>query len=267
MPIFVGGMFKSGTSIARKYIGNNPNIFSGLETNWFYLDEYYKKQNIDSLNTTAKLWSSFFKIDYQNTLKILKNKKSSEGALEAVMNEIIKNKDLKDWCDKSPPNIKYSRRILNYWSDAKIIHVIRNPFDIFASLKEAKKWDSPKEFIKRWALIFAEVDQLSKEKNYLEIRYEFLMLDTKNTVKKIFEFCNLDWDEKYSIHAPDIDEYNLVKEITGKQSTTLKRLAEPVTKNRIGIGEKIVTNKEREEIYELVSQLGLKETFNRAINL
>ena len=57
MPIFIGGMFKSGTSIARKYIGNHPNIFSGLETNWFYLDEYYKNRNIDYLNKTVKLWS------------------------------------------------------------------------------------------------------------------------------------------------------------------------------------------------------------------
>ena len=43
MPIFIGGMPKSGTTLVRKYIGNHPQIFSGLESNWFELDNFFKK--------------------------------------------------------------------------------------------------------------------------------------------------------------------------------------------------------------------------------
>ena len=47
MVIFIGGMFKSGTSLARKFLGNQNAIFSGLESNWFVLDQYFNNTNKD----------------------------------------------------------------------------------------------------------------------------------------------------------------------------------------------------------------------------
>ena len=40
-------MFKSGTSLARKFLGNHNEIFSGLESNWFELDQYFNNINKD----------------------------------------------------------------------------------------------------------------------------------------------------------------------------------------------------------------------------
>ena len=37
-PIFVGGYFKSGTSLLRALLGQHPDIASGLETHWFAID-------------------------------------------------------------------------------------------------------------------------------------------------------------------------------------------------------------------------------------
>ena len=40
-------MFKSGTSLARKFLGNHHEIFSGLESNWFELDQYFNNTHKD----------------------------------------------------------------------------------------------------------------------------------------------------------------------------------------------------------------------------
>ena len=70
MPIFVGGMFKSVTSLTRKYLGNHPNIFAGLETNWFQLDDYFKKE-ISNISDLVSMWNSFYSIDENDIYKII----------------------------------------------------------------------------------------------------------------------------------------------------------------------------------------------------
>ena len=60
MTIFIGGMYKSGTSLLRSMIGQHSAVFSGLETNWFKLsaDEF---SQISSLHHKTKI-SKFFDI-------------------------------------------------------------------------------------------------------------------------------------------------------------------------------------------------------------
>ena len=260
MPIFVGGMFKSGTSLTRKYLGNHPGIFAGLETNWFQLDNYFKSKNL-KISEIVEIWDSFYDINKNEIYKMIEISKSSEEVLDRMMQFIISKNNFIDWCDKSPPNISHGRRIFSYWKEAKIIHVIRDPYDIFGSLKQANKWDSPKEFVERWKPIFADIDYLRNQKNYIEIRYEDLILNTVKTLKKIYKFCNLKWEDIYAKHEPNKWEYKIVKKMTGKDSTTLKRLSGPITAARIGIGEKVITQREKEEIKFLIGKEGLAEEF------
>ena len=78
----------------------------------------------------------------------------------------------------------------------------------------------------------------------------------------MFTFCELDWNENYSIHNPDNKEFELVKYVM-KESTTLKRLSEPITKNRIGIHKNRLTKFEKEKIFNLVDNRGLLEEFKK----
>lgn len=263
MPIFIGGMFKSGTSLARKFLGNNPNIFSGLETNWFEFDNYFNKKEMD-INSKIDIWSSFFKIEKSKLKNTISASNSSEEVLDKLMNMIIDRKDFKEWCDKSPPNIMYGERILTYWEDAKIIHIKRDPLDVYASCKEAKKWDNPKLFVDTWSRIFSNLNLLRKSKNFHEIRYEDIILNRNRTLKNFYSFCELKWQDIYLKHIENNNEYLLVKEKTGKDSTTLKRLSEPITKKRIGIGKKRIPESEIKQIIDYIKEKDLFNEFKSA---
>ena len=265
MPVFIGGMFKSGTSLARKYIGNHPKIFSGLETNWFEFDKYFAGSNFD-INFKINVWSSFFKIDKEIIENIIQESKCSEEILDKLMNLISKKNNFYYWSEKSPPNISFGDRIIKYWKDPKIIHIIRDPLDVYSSCKQAKKWNEPEIFVETWSKIFKHTSELRKSKNYLEIHYEHIILDKINSLNRMFTFCGLDWDKKYSQHSQDKSEYSLVKKITGKDSTTLKRLGEPITKERIGIGKKFLSFEEKDKIRELVIKKNLLVEYNHASN-
>ena len=84
MVIFIGGMFKSGTSLARKFLGNHNEIFSGLESNWFELDQYFNNTKKD-IGFKIKVWSSFFKIEEELIKKIIHASYSSEEVIDRMM--------------------------------------------------------------------------------------------------------------------------------------------------------------------------------------
>ena len=79
-----------------------------------------------------------------------------------------------------------------------------------------------------------------------------MILSKDKTLQNIYSFCELDWEEKFSHHKKNNDEYLLVKEVTGKDSTTLKRLSQPITRERIGIGKNNLLNTEINEIENLL---------------
>ncbi len=258
-------MFKSGTSLTRKFLGNHPKVFAGLETNWFRLDKYFCSKDKD-ITKLINTWHSFYDIEKSTIKKIIELSSCSEEVLDKMMHHIISKKNHEEWCDKSPPNISYSERIFHYWENPKIIHVIRNPFDIFCSHKEAKKWCTPKEFVEKWANIFDNVKKLKGRDNYIEVHYEDLILDTNRTLKNIYEFCNLEWQENYKKHNPNLWEYQIVKEITGNDSSSLKRLSEEITSTRIGLYKSILTQNEKDQILKLVEVRALENEFNEALS-
>ena len=58
------------------------------------------------------------------------------------MDELARKEGKPRWAEKTPGNIAHIDRIWKAWPDAQIVHIIRDPRDIFASLVEAKKWDT-----------------------------------------------------------------------------------------------------------------------------
>lgn len=55
-PIFIGGLYKSGTSLLRAMLGQHSNIASGLETFWFDLqlnDSVYHNKQVGEEDLTC----------------------------------------------------------------------------------------------------------------------------------------------------------------------------------------------------------------------
>ena len=90
MPIFIGGMFKSGTSLLRRLIGSHPTIFAGLETNWFRLDPYFasNKLNAGLIDPIVKQWSQFNNLPIEVVTRIIRDSRSSEDSLNLLMSHL-----------------------------------------------------------------------------------------------------------------------------------------------------------------------------------
>jgi len=102
-PIFIGGLFKSGTTLLRAMLGQHSSIASGLETQWFSMDwdgmkdkEFY--DHIERLK-------NFYGIKKNLIERIVDESKNVIQVLNLFLGLYTKSLGKKRWAEKTPGNI------------------------------------------------------------------------------------------------------------------------------------------------------------------
>lgn len=225
-PVFVGGMYKSGTTLIRSIIQSHPSFTSGLETYWFDVN----LKNKLNIRTFVKKISFFYDLEYKVLFSILKKVKKTTQLIDEIMYFKMNVENKKRWVEKTPANIFYLNKIFNYWKRAKYIHIIRDPRDVYISNLVSKRYKSDRTFLKEW---FSFQKQILKEKKkykskILIIRYEDLILDKKRTYTKIFNFLNEKFIfNNYKYRAIKKDYWKVYR-YTGKTSKTLESISKSI---------------------------------------
>ena len=268
-PIFIGGLFKSGTTLIRAMLGQHSAIATGLETQWFNID-WERVRNDRSYKDIERL-GHFYGIDQKKTNQMVSKSNNVTEFLNLFLGYYTRSLSKKRWAEKTPGNILHLDKIFNSWPSAKVIHVIRDPRDVFASLKQAKKWDTCEVFSELWCLYLGAVQQFKKTLDldhqcFLEIRYETLVVQPRETMRRVIDFVGEAWEEGIANFQGKQDDYERVLLFTGKASTTLERLKEPLSRNRIGIWKDILRGEEINKIYREVEKKGLLGLMRRIEN-
>jgi hypothetical protein len=263
-PIFIGGMFKSGTSLLRAMVGQHPNIASGLETYWFDIPV----PNIESDKTQERLrqLAEFYEFEHEQVLSMAAAAGDNVAFLSALLDSYATRLGKRRWAEKTPGNIQHLDEIVAGWPDAKIVHVIRDPKDIFASLCQARKWDTVAEFGERWCKSFGARERFLRtldlnRDRYLELRYESLVQDPAETTQQLFKFLEEEWDEHVAVFSGTEDDFNRVLAVTGKASTTLERMKQPLTTGRVGIWRRILSESDVAALRNAAAEQGLLHVF------
>lgn len=257
-PVFVGGMFKSGTSLLRALLGQHPDLFAGLETHWFEMDGEGAEQRLDWL-------AEFYGEDAEALQEQLAKTRGAEAFLDAMMARAIAVADKSRWVEKTPANILHIARILAAWPDARFLHIERDPRDILASQIEAGrstvldsaaaqalagKHDIPETiagFALTWTAMVGAADAFEDApgrlgERYLKLNYESLIADTETTMRRVLSFIDADWDPAVVRFDGRGEDLALVKEVTGRTSRTLERLARPLTDKRVGLWQRVLSD-------------------------
>jgi hypothetical protein len=265
-PIFIGGMFKSGTSLLRAMLGQHSAIASGLETYWFNWD--WARRDSPEMQRTLARPAGFFDMSTDAVLALANSAATPEAFLGALMDELARSEGKPRWAEKTPGNIAHIDRIWKAWPDAQIINIVRDPRDIFASLVEAKKWDSAAEFADRWAGTIGRCEHLLAElkpgaQSYFAFRYENLIAAPDVTMRRVMDFLGEPWEPQVASFSGRPDDFDKVLEATGKASTTLERLKEPLTGERVGIWPQVLSQAQLASIREAVAARGFADLYDR----
>ena len=186
--IFIVGMPRSGTSLIEQILSSHKNVYGGGEL--IYLKKIINNKFLTSAN-----------IDISNIIQNIEN--LFKDCHDEYINKISHiNNSNKVFTDKSPLNFKYIGFIKKIFPNSKIINCKRNSLDVCWSNYKNYFGDSLpftsnlydignyykmyEDLIKFWKNIFLN--------EIYDVDYNKLIDNSEIEIKKLLEFCDLEWD-------------------------------------------------------------------------
>jgi hypothetical protein len=130
-PVVVGGCHRSGTSLVRRLLDAHPAIHCGPEVPFFR--DFYGDYIDDPLRHLRFATSARALLAEEELMELL------GAAFVALHERAAAQAGKRRWADKAPENVLYTegweRVLRGRWL---LIHVVRNPLDTLASMKEAR---------------------------------------------------------------------------------------------------------------------------------
>ncbi len=207
-PVFLIGFPRSGTTLLDTIIRSHPKIDVIEEKP--ILEEIIKKSKLLTNNSFLNLKKLNSK-DIDELRKIYFNKRL----------EYIKKEDSgKIYIDKLPLNIIYVGEIIRIFPNAKFLFSLRNPYDCILScfMQDFLLNDAMSNFINLndTAILYNSVMKLWHQ--YLNlfqikrhtIKYEDLVLNFDDTVKKVLDFLNIDWSDSIYSYRETAKERDMI---------------------------------------------------------
>lgn len=196
--IFIGGLPRSGTTLVQNLLNAHSQIYGGSE--------------FDRIPNIIDLRNKLLKSLKQQRINEYTTPEEVDLAIYNLISDLIYpiNLDSKITCisEKTPWNILFFEELLEIFPNAKFILVLRNPLDVYNSMKMVAKRSnskgvSPPDFTTdiKLAVAYMEAvyrlgDSLSRKfpNRLLCIRYEVLITKLEDEARRIFSFLEQPWE-------------------------------------------------------------------------
>lgn len=207
MPIIVGAP-RSGTTLLRFILDAHPEIAIPPETGFLTIGATLKGKGdklrerffhaVTNYPESSPAWPDFeiSAEEFRSALEEIAPFDISEG-FRAFYRLYAARFGKSRWGDKTPIyclSIDAIRRVL---PEARFIHIIRDGRDVALSLR--KMWFSPGPEMETQAAYWRQYIEAGRQSglgrpDYLEIRYEHLIANTTETLERVCDFLDLEFD-------------------------------------------------------------------------
>lgn len=203
---FVIGSPRSGTTLLRLMLDAHSDMAIPPETGFFMSEKIFSDDRekffseITTYPSESPNWGDFHvsKEHFHAEIKKLRIFNPAEG-LRAFYRVYAERFSKKRWGDKTPLHGLHMRKIQDILPEARFIHIIRDGRDAAVSLR--KQWFSPGYDIEVQAgywrnNILTMHEEGRQTLHYLEIRYEDLVNQPEDVLKKICVFLEMDFQNE-----------------------------------------------------------------------
>ena len=199
-PIYLAGIERSGTSLMYALLATHPQIAMTRRTNlWTYFNNQYGNlNNPKNLERCLSIMSQYkrlraIQIDTEMIRRDFYQGEKTYAQLFSIIEGHFAEKHGKPrWGDKSLNTERYMDDIFEVFPNAKVIHMLRDPRDRYASAKT--RWTNMKGRVGAGTAMWLESVRLAKRGQkrypgqYLVVRYEDLVAQPEEMLHKICEF-------------------------------------------------------------------------------
>lgn len=187
LPVFIVGMPRSGTTLMEQVLSSHPDVYGAGEIKNFS-------------HSAAKVLPDVHRAFVPDGLSEAQLKEIGALYVDSIRDF---DPDAKRIINKLPGNFLYAGLIHLSLPDARIIHVHRNPLDCcfscFTKLfneDNAFAYDLSElgRYCQGYLELMAEWRAVLPPEKFLEISYEDLVTDFEPAVRRVLEFCGLEWE-------------------------------------------------------------------------
>lgn len=205
-PIFLAGIERSGTSLMYALLASHPEIAMTRRTNlWTYFYNQYgdlgKSENFERCLSMMLRYKRLRKLelDAERIRDDFRKGEPSYARLFSILEEHFAEKHGKQrWGDKSLNTERFADEIFSVYPGAKIIHMIRDPRDRYASA--AKRWKKMKGKAGAGTAMWLQSINLAKRNqschpnDYKIVRYESLVAQPEKVMQDVCDFIGEAFD-------------------------------------------------------------------------
>ena len=215
-PVFIVGAARSGTTMLRLMLNNHPHLAIPFESGfipWIYrrIDEY------GDLRDRANRSRVLSDIEDHHVAKIGDLVADRDAILDqpaSTYQELVRaifacyaiRQGKRRWGDKTPGYIMFMDVLVELFPDCRIIHLVRDGRDVALS-QQSMKWMTSNlpTIALNWRWMTTLGHQVGKMlgNNFLEIRYEDLVLDTEATLRRTCVFLSEPYSEEMLRYPED----------------------------------------------------------------
>ncbi len=224
--IFIVGCQRSGTTWLQKLIACHPRIKTGAESNVFssFIGPELRMwneqlQRIREGKARTGLPSYFSEEEFMPII--------SEHMMKLLSPMLSQLKEDQIFLEKSPDHAFFLPEIAQMLPESKIIHILRDGRDVVASLLNASQswaqhWapsDSRKAarmWVKHVKAVRDGSRKLTKDQ-FLEVRYEDLLMSTPQVLRRTTGFLNLAWSDEDMMKAIEQNSAEVARRTGGTE--------------------------------------------------
>ena len=268
---FIIGMGRSGTTLLTSILNAHSNIYASPENNFLLFLAHYLNSKNEFNKEDIKYINQILKLNTNTTLTVWKGKiETNESSLtkEQLIHQIYmsssiqtKVKEVKAIYDKNPEYTVHVDVLKTIFPDAKYIAITRNYLDNIASRKKfgrkLKKQLTSSDWVSVYILAISWnyynkkiIRMLGKEKIY-HIRYEDLVEEPVPTLKRLFDFIEIPYEDDVLNYHQNIDLKSKINssQLSETQKITVKEmhgnLEKPISNKRVGVWQQQLTKRQR----------------------
>ena len=280
-PFFIIGSGRSGNTLLRRILSAHPSLHIPPETyvlgtvvkRYWQVSHMGWKDVVEFIYSSFQFHEEFETFDIPNLAELVHEVQSVEPkrrSLAFIINAFYEwharqhGIQFERWGDKTPINAYALRRIHKVFPNAQFIHITRDGYDAVASYLEADIYRSVEEAAWRWRTAVASCRRFGKAnaRSYLEIRYEDLVTEPRQTVMGICAFLRVPFDE--GVLKPPEDPAAL-GDVPRRQRHS--EVLKPISTDNIGKGRKALSAEEKRLVNAIIgkqmAELGYADVCHR----